>query len=145
MIAVDANILVYAHRSDSEWHEGARTVIRRLAEDRAAWAIPWTCLHEFLGIVTHSRIYDPPTPLGKALEAVDAWLGSPSLLVLTERAGYWELARELIATARTTGGRVHDARVAAVCLSHGVRVLWTSDRDFGRFPALSTENPLLTT
>ena len=61
MIAVDTNILLYAHRSDSPWHEPADACMATLAESRAAWAIPWRCFHEFLAIATHPRIFDPPT------------------------------------------------------------------------------------
>ena len=74
MIAVDTNLLVYAHRVDSPWHERSQNVLLQLSEGNEAWAIPWPCVHEFLAIVTHPRIYDPPTPLGKALDQVEAWL-----------------------------------------------------------------------
>jgi predicted nucleic acid-binding protein len=63
VIAVDTNLLVYAHREDSPWHRRANEVVTRLAQGRGAWAIPWPCLHEFLAIVTHPRIYDPPSRL----------------------------------------------------------------------------------
>jgi predicted nucleic acid-binding protein len=72
LIAIDTNILVYAHREDSPFHPTASRCLRELAEGRAAWAIPWPCLHEFLAIVTHPRIYAPPTPLSRALEQIDA-------------------------------------------------------------------------
>ena len=143
MIAVDTNLLVYAHRPDSEWHEPAAKRIRELAEGRAPWAIPWQCVHEFVGIVTHPRIFDPSTPLDTALDAVDAWLESPSLLLLSETPRYWQTLRELLRAAVAVGPRIHDARVAALCLAHDVRELWTADRDFGRFPALVTRNPLV--
>jgi toxin-antitoxin system PIN domain toxin len=142
LIAVDTNVLVHAHRGDAEWHERARGRVRDLAEGRAAWAIPWPCLHEFLAVVTHPRIWDPPTPLAAALEQVDAWLESPSLVLLAEGAEHWAQLRPLLVAGRIAGPRVHDARIAALCLAHGVRELWTADRDFGRFPALVTTNPL---
>ena len=63
MIAVDTNLLVYAHREESPWHDSAYEVIETLAQGPAPWAIPWPCLHEFLAIVTHPRIYEPPTPV----------------------------------------------------------------------------------
>ena len=63
MIAVDTNILVYAHREDSPWHAPAAACVEGLANGAAAWALPWPCLHEFFGIVTHPRIYAPPTPM----------------------------------------------------------------------------------
>ena len=76
MIAIDTNLLVYAHRKDSPWHTAARGAIAGLAEGRAAWAIPWPCVHEFLAIVTHPRIYRAPTPLTRAIDQVSAWLKS---------------------------------------------------------------------
>jgi toxin-antitoxin system PIN domain toxin len=142
LIALDTNVLVYSHRRDSEWHTPAERLVRSLAEGTAPWAIPWPCLHEFLAIATHPAIYDPPTPLEGALDQVDAWLEAPALVVLAERSGYWKQLRELVAAGRASGARVHDARVAALCLTHGVRELWTADRDFGRFPELETRNPL---
>ena len=142
MIAVDTNLLVYAHRAESEWHERAAACIRERAEARTLWAIPWPCIHEFLAIVTHPRIWDPPTPTEAALEQLEAWLESPSLVLLAEGPEHWGQLRAKIETGRIAGPRVHDARIAALCLAHGVRELWTADRDFSRYPSLATVNPL---
>jgi toxin-antitoxin system PIN domain toxin len=143
VIALDTNVLVYAHRRDSEFHERAATAVRRLAEGRTAWAIPWPCIHEFLAIVTHPRIYLEPSPLAAALDQVDAWSESPSLTLLAESPRYGDRLGALLRGARVTGPRIHDARIAALCLHHGVRELWSADRDFGRFPDLATRNPLV--
>jgi len=143
MIAVDTNVLVYAHREDSPWHAQACTRVRELAEARAVWAIPWPCLHEFLAIVTHPRIYAPPTPLPLALGQVEAWLESPALVVLSESESYWPELRQILTDGLVAGPQVHDARVAALCRLHGVRELWTVDRDFSRFPGLKVKNPLV--
>ena len=143
MIAVDSNVLVYAHREDSPWNERANACLVRLAEGRAPWAIPWPCVHEFLAIVTHPRIYNPPTPLDAALDQVDAWMESPSLALLSESENYWNQVREILKIGRVVGPQVHDARVAALCRQHGVMELWTADRDFGRFSSLSVRNPLV--
>jgi len=143
VIALDTNILVYAHREDSPWHEAASAHVAELAEGRAAWAIPWPCLHEFLAIVTHPRIYQPPTPLPVALDQVGAWLESPSVVLLAESAGYWNILGPTLTAGQVTGPQVHDARVAALCRHHGVRELWSADRDFSRFPELSVRNPLV--
>lgn len=142
MIALDTNILVYAHREDSPFHDVAASRIAELAESDAAWAIPWPCIHEFLAIVTHPHIYDPPTPLAAALAQVDAWLESPSVVLLAEADQHWPELRALVEKAKVTGGRIHDARVAALCRQHGVRELWSADRDFGRFAQLTVINPL---
>jgi len=143
MIAVDTNILVYAHRADAAWHAAAARCVSELAEGTAPWALPWPCLHEFLAVVTHPRIYDPPTPLAAAIDQVEAWLESPSLTLLAESAGYWELLRQALRGGRISGPMVHDARVAALCRHHGARELWTADRDFGRFTGLKVRNPLV--
>lgn len=143
MIALDTNLLVYAHREDSPWHEAAARRLAGLAEGVSPWAIPWPCLHEFLAIVTHPRIFAPPTPMALALDQVEAWLESPSLVPLGEAEGYWPDLRLLLLDAKVAGPLVHDARVAALCLQHGVRELWTADRDFSRFGRLKTRNPLV--
>jgi uncharacterized protein len=143
MIAVDSNVLVYAHREDSPWNERANACLERLAEGRAPWAIPWPCVHEFLAIVTHPRIYNPPTPLDAALDQIDAWMESPSLVLLSESDTYWNQARDILKISRVVGPQVHDARVAALCRQHGVMELWTADRDFGRFSGFSARNPLV--
>ena len=143
MIAVDTNILVYAHRADSEFHEMALEVIVQLAEGRSAWAIPWPCIHEFLAITTHPRIFAPPTSMPSACDQVDAWLESPSLNLIGEDEAHWSTLRPLLEEGRIAGPRVHDARIAALCLRHGVTELLSADRDFSRFPALRVRNPLV--
>jgi hypothetical protein len=143
VIAVDTNVLVYAHRHDSPFHEPAAATVRELAESPAAWAIPWPCVHEFYSTVTHARIYDPPSTLVEAVAQVEAWLGSPSLVLLHEGVTYWPTLRSLLQAGKVPGPMVHDARIAALCRVNGVRELWSADRDFGRFADLVVRNPLV--
>jgi uncharacterized protein len=143
MIAVDTNILVYAHRRDSEWHEAANRCVAGLAEAQEPWGVPWPCIHEFLAITTHPRIYRPPTPVTDALRQLEIWMESPSLLLLGEIQGHWDELRKLLAAGKLTGGAVHDARVAAICREHGVRELWSADRDFTRMAGVTVRNPLV--
>lgn len=143
MIAVDTNLLVHAHRRDSSWHDAARNSLRELAVGVAPWAIPWPCVYEFFSVVTHPRIFRPPSTTSQALEQIDAWLESPSIRLLSEAGGEtWPPLREVLAKAAVRGPLVHDARVAMLCLEHGVRELWTADRDFSRFPGLRWRHPL---
>lgn len=143
MIAVDTNVLVYAHRQDSQWHDAAAAAVRSLAEGTAPWAVPWPCVHEFLAIVTHPRIYRPPTPHAAAAAQVAAWLASPSLVLLSEGPGYWDVLSAVLKSSKVNGSQVHDARIAALCLHHRASELWTADRDFSRFSDLVTRNPLV--
>lgn len=144
MIAVDTNILVYAHRRDASWNRAAADALRGLAEGGTPWAIPWPCVHEFLAIVTHPRIFAPPTPASSACDQVDAWLESPSLVLLSEDDAHWPELRALLLAGRVAGPKVHDARIAALCARHGVSTLWSVDRDFSRFSGLRVRNPLTT-
>jgi toxin-antitoxin system PIN domain toxin len=143
MIAVDTNLLVYAHREDSPWHDAALKVMMGLADGAASWAIPWPCVHEFLAIVTHPKIYRPPTPMPIAIAAMRAWMGSPRLRLLGESPDHLDRFEHLVMAAKAVGPMVHDARIAALCLSHGVRQFWSADRDFSRFPSLKIKNPLV--
>jgi toxin-antitoxin system PIN domain toxin len=142
VIAVDTNILVYAHRADAPFHEPALRALRSLAEGTRLWAIPWPCVHEFLAKVTHARIFADPTPLERAIEQVAEWLRSPSARTIAEAEGYFETLSNVLVDARINGAKIHDARIAALCLTHGVSELWTADRDFSRFPHLTARNPL---
>jgi uncharacterized protein len=143
VIAIDTNLLVYAHREDSPFHIRAAECLSRCAEGAAAWAIPWPCVHEFFAITTHPRIYAPPSPAARAIDQIEAWLESPSLVLLAESPTHWSTLKGLLTQARNTGPAVHDARIAALCQQHGVRELWSADRDFGRFAALKVVNPLV--
>lgn len=140
MIALDTNILVYAHRVHAAEHERARNALERVANDPRPWALPWPVAHEFVSVVTAAR--DAPAPLGEALGAVASLLATPGCRPIAEARGYWNRLQELALAGNTLRSRVYDARIAAICLQHGVSELWTSDRDFGRFPELRVVNPL---
>lgn len=142
MIAIDTNILVYAHQPDSPWHTAALSVITPIMEGREAWGFPWPCVHEFFAVVTHTRFKVPSTP-AQALGMIAALMASPSVQMLGESPGHFELLSKLILTAKLSGPAVHDARIAAICLTHGVRLLLSADRDFSRFAALKVKNPLV--
>ncbi len=144
MIAVDTNILVYAHREDSQFQGQAQKCIAELAEGRSLWAIPWPCIHEFFAIVTHPKIYNPPSPVPVALDQIEAWLESPTLVMLHETTGYWDMITKLISSSKICGPQIHDARIAAICMLHSVTELLTADRDFSRFSGLKSCNPLVT-
>ena len=142
MIAVDTNLLVYAHREDTDFHERSITILTELAEGSRPWSIPWPCVHEFLAITTHPRIFNPPSPTSLALEAIDVWLSAPGCETLGEGPGYFNTLKKQILDGKIRGGMIHDARIAALCIHYDVRELWTADRDFSRFPGLKTRNPL---
>jgi len=142
MIALDTNLLVYAYREDSAFHQAAVEKLRPVVEGPASWALPWPCVHEFIGVVTSGRVYKPSSPLPSVIAFLESLLGSPQLHLLSESPGYFAKLSEMALAAKLSGPRIHDARIAALCLHHGVGELWTSDRDFRAFPQLKTRNPL---
>jgi hypothetical protein len=56
--------------------------MRHLVESPTPWALPVFCLGEFVRVVTHPRVFDPPSSMEEALAALDAFLASPSVRLL---------------------------------------------------------------
>lgn len=142
-VAVDTNILVYAHNRASEWHAAARRALEGVAQSSARWAVAWPCIHEFLAVVTNPRLFQRPGTLETALQQVAAWMESPGLQLIGEMQGHWTELSRLLRGGKLVGGAVHDARIAAICREHGVTELWTADRDFSRMAGLRVRNPLV--
>ena len=143
MIAVDTNLLVYAHRRESRHHEAASSLLRGLAEGNDAWAIPWPCCYEFLSVVTNPRIWrDNATSPEQSWRQLAGWTDSPSVRLIGETDDYLDILENFVRRPRVIGGVVHDARIAAICVAHGAEALLTRDRDFSLFPELKTRDPI---
>lgn len=142
MIAVDTNILVYAEIPTSPFHRVAREWVVRLTAESEPWAIPWPCIYEFLRVITHPRTAHNPLPLEMALDDVKTILQTPSLRLLSETTRHAEVMDRLLRESRVGSNAVFDARIAALCIEHGVDEILTADRDFTRFPLKAT-NPFL--
>lgn len=141
MIALDTNVLVHARREELPYHGEARALLVHLAEGREPWALPWPCVYEFVRVVTHPRVFDPPSELDRVLSDLESLLESPSLVLLGEGPAHRGHMRRALDGGRAAGNLAHDAHIAALALEHGVAELWTLDRDFSRFPGLRTRNP----
>ena len=143
MIAVDTNLLVYAHRREAQAHNTANNLLRELSEGRRLWAIPWPCCYEFLSVVTNRRIWrESATPPERAWSQLEAWTSSPSNQLIGETDDFLKVLNGFVQRPRVRGAVVHDARVAAICIAHGVEMLLTRDRDFSLFPELPTRDPI---
>ncbi len=136
MIAVDTNILVYAHREDAPEHQRALTALTNLSDGQAAWALPVFVLAEFLRVVTHPRIA-PPTPPAEAIAKLDRLLESPSLRILSPGVRYWQILKESAEEAAVHGNLFIDLQIVAVCLEHGATTILSEDRDFRRFSGIT--------
>ena len=136
MIAVDTNILVYAHRAEMAEHEAARAALAGLAEGDEPFGIPILVATEFLRVVTHPRVFRPPTPMATARAALDAVLDSPSARLLAPGPRHRALLAEAIEEGAATGNLVLDAAIVATCREHAARTILTNDLDFRRFPSI---------
>ena len=143
MIAVDTNILVYAHRREMPLHQQALAAMEKLMQNSPAWGVAWPCLHEFIAVVTNPRIFKTPTPLTVAFECARSWEQGGNLYFFSEGPDYLGLLESVAKPAAIQGSKIHDARIAALCLHHGVDELWSCDRDFSLFPRLKVKNPLV--
>lgn len=119
MIAVDTNILAYAHKTGSPMHADARRAVEQLRSRREPWAIAWPCIYEFINIVTHPKIYSPASTIGEAMNAIDNWLAADNLHLLHETADFLPALKNLVSGTAIRGPKIHDARIAALCLHHG--------------------------
>jgi len=145
MIAVDTNILIYAFRQESSHGKAMAEKLATLVNSGTAFAICWPSVHEFLGMVTHATRMKPPSRMVDAIRFVEFFARNPSVKFLHEMPDHLSRLGSLLIDGNVTGPAVHDARIAAICLSHGVSELWTADRDFVRFPSLKSRNPLADT
>lgn len=144
MIAVDTNILVYAHQRSSPHWPLALNLLRELADGSEPWAIPWPCCYEFLGVATNRRAWgDSASTMQQAWRQLEAWVASPSCRQIGESAGFMDTLSQVVNRPGLLGSKIHDAKIAAICLANGVDVLLTSDRDFAMFPQLVTRNPFV--
>lgn len=137
MIAIDTNILVYAHREELPLHRNAMSRLVELAEGVEPWALPVFCIGEFLRVVTHPRLFNPPSTLRQAVQAIGNLLESPSVVILNPAENFWPILTEIAKIADAKGNILFDAQIVAVCREHGVREILSEDRDFSRFEGVT--------
>lgn len=142
MILIDANLLLYAYHPRSKHHERSRTWVESVFVGPTPVRLAWATILAFLRIGTSSRMFEHPLTMTEAQAHVASWLELPAVAPLEPGDRYWEILSGLLAAGQVTGPLVMDAALAALALEHGA-TLYTSDRDFARFPGLTTRNPLL--
>ena len=141
MIAVDTNILIYAVRDESPFYRQAVKLVTSLAENGPPWAIPWPCAYEFLRVVTHPKLFAPPSTVEDALDRLEHFRQAPSLVMLGDGPGHFRHMLGAMRESGATGNLVHDAHIGALYMEHGVSELYTMDPDFSRFPGLKIIRP----
>lgn len=133
MIAVDTNILIYAHRGETDLHRAATLRLTALAEGVERWALPIFCVTEFMRVVTHRRVFNPPTTVAHAAAFIEGLIAAPSCELLQPGPEFLDLLIASVREADASGNLIFDAQIVALCQEHGVDTILTNDRDFGRF------------
>ena len=139
MIAIDTNVLVYAHRAETELHETALSRLTELCEGNQPWALPVPCLSEFFRVVTHPKVFNPPSRLLDAVGFTRSVTEAPACRLLRPGEGCLEHFFAVIQAADARGNLVFDAQIVALCREHGVKQILTNDRDFTRFDGIVVE------
>jgi toxin-antitoxin system PIN domain toxin len=143
LFVVDTNVLVYAADRSADDHERCRTLLERWRRQTSPWHLTWSIVYEFLRVTTHARVFRHPWKLSDAWSFVSALLASPGLSVLSSGERHAELLAEVVAELPDVRGNlVHDAHTAVTMREHGIRVIYTRDADFHRFPFLQVRDPV---
>ncbi|HJN49599.1 MAG: PIN domain-containing protein [Pseudomonadales bacterium] len=137
MIAVDTNILIYAHRAETDLHKTSLEWLTELAEGREPWAIPVFCITEFLRVVTHARVFNPPSKTPLATRFIEELLESPTCRIASPGSSFFEHLKALLNESGARGNLVFDAQIVALCREQGISEILTNDRDFERFGSLN--------
>jgi len=141
MILLDVNVLVYAMREDNERHAEYSAYLRRVLGGAESVGMSDMVLSGALRILTHRRIFRPPTPMGLAVDFVEFVRTSPNVLPVSPGPRHWQIFSDLCRNTNAVGGLVTDAWFAALAIEQGCE--WVSaDRDFARFPGLRWRHPL---
>jgi uncharacterized protein len=141
MIVPDANLLLYAYDENSRVHENAAAWLSSALSGDEPIGIPWQTIWAFLRISTNIRIFTAPLSMEQAIGLVDEWLAQDPVRLLAPGERHWNLLKEMLDRGQASGAQTTDAQLAATTLEYG-GVLYTTDRDYARFPGLRWVNPL---
>ena len=141
MILIDANLLLYAYHPRAAQHAKSRAWLQQVLSGPDLVRFAWLTLWAFLRIATSPRVFDRPLSTSEAAAAISSWLGQPAAGIVEPGERHWDILRELVRDAQSTGPLVMDAVLAAIAVEHGATVC-TADRDFSRFSGVRWMNPL---
>lgn len=141
MVLIDVNVFVYAHREDAPDHLAYRDWLASVVNGDQAYGIADLVLSGFLRVVTHPRVFDPPSPLQAALAFATQIRSQPHCVLVSPGSRHWEIFTRLCQTVGAKGNLIPDAYLAALAIESGSEWI-TTDRDYSRFPGLRWRHPL---
>ncbi len=139
--SLDVNVLLYASDRASDRHAGARRFVESCAAGPEILCLTWPTLMSYLRIATHPRIFSAPLSSAEALGNVSALIGLPHVRAVSELDGFVDAYKHVAGDIPVRGNLVPDAHVAAILFQHGVRTLYSNDRDFRKFQSLDVRDP----
>ena len=140
--SIDVDILLYASNAGCAEHPKASAFLADCAASRELLCLAWPTLMGYLRIATHPAIFKQPMSHDEAARNVDALLALPQVRTIGEDEDFWPLYCSLAAELPVRGNLVPDAHLAALLRQHGVKTLYTRDRDFRKFGELNVRDPL---
>jgi hypothetical protein len=140
--ALDVNILLYASDTSSPHFKQARSFIESCMVEDEVFTLGWATVMGYLRIATHPAVFDRPLSPDEAMANIEMLLNLPQVRILSEEEGFWNVYRATTAEVPTRGNLVPDAHLAALLRQHGVKTLYTHDRDFLKFSFLDVRDPL---
>jgi len=141
MMLIDANVLLFAYNPRATEHQRSKAWLETALSGSQLVRFASLTLWAFLRIATNPRVFEHPLTADEAMDAVTSWLAEPIAGVLEPGEQHWTILRELAHQGQTTGPMMMDAVLAALAIEHGA-TLYTTDRDFSRFPGLDWANPI---
>jgi len=142
VIAIDTNLLVYAHRSGLPEHRAARRAIQKAAGDPRGWGVPFHCIAEFWSVVTHPESLGGASAPAQARAFLRALFLEARAAVWMPHEGSWERVTRLAEDLQVHGARIFDLQIALAAFDNGATEIWTHDRGFLAFPGLTLLDPL---
>jgi hypothetical protein len=141
MILLDVNVLVYAHRRDAPRHPDYKEWLEGIVNGEEAYAVADIILSGFLRVVTHPKVFRPPSSMKEALDYVEPIRNHPHCIIIAPGDRHWEIFTRFCRTAGVKGNLVPDAYLAALAIESGSEWI-TTDRGFGRYPDLRWRHPI---
>jgi toxin-antitoxin system PIN domain toxin len=141
MILTDVNVLVYAYREDAPNHSAYLNWLEDLIDSDHSYGYSDLVLSGFLRVVTHPRVFIPPSDLASALAFIQAIRDQPNAVPINPGPRHWDIFKSLCEAANVKGNMIPDAYLAALAIESGSEWIST-DRDYSRFPSLKWRHPL---
>ena len=141
--SVDVNVLLYASDRASDRHERARRFLETCATGPEVFCLTWLTLMSYVRMATHPRIFAAPLSPDEALENVAGLARLPHVRVISELEDFLDAYRRFATDTPVRGNLVPDAHLAAILFQHGVRTLYTNDRDFLKFAWIDVRDPFV--